>query len=305
MIVSDEEVCPEQRSRVNELLNCFQSSDEGDPENFIAAFDWEKYGVRIPYVIFITGRCGSTLLTNYLQNTELCGNPAEFFNESAVPFYNQPIGATNLAGYFTGLVKRNTTGGRFGFQIDPYRLNNFKQLVRFRNVFDERTVFFWMTRRDIVGQAYSFAKAKKSGIWHEYEANGGVSDTPPGNDAIALSDAQLWLELIQILKGEQAAYQFFAENGITPKELDYEGLVSDKYKVVIDVMQALFLRNADILLAIRSIEDKTRRLTYSDRYGRIAEFQTLYRHELKRVTETRRTVDVEALKRWAQEKVPN
>src|SRR5690242_16628012 len=51
---------------------------------FLTDFDWRTRSVSVTYVIFITGRCGSTLLTKALADTGLCGTPEEFFNEENI-----------------------------------------------------------------------------------------------------------------------------------------------------------------------------------------------------------------------------
>jgi hypothetical protein len=37
--------------------------------------DWDRLDVAVPYIIFMTGRCGSTWLTHLLRASNLCGAP--------------------------------------------------------------------------------------------------------------------------------------------------------------------------------------------------------------------------------------
>jgi hypothetical protein len=42
------------------------------------AFDWNGSTINSSYIIFITGRCGSTLLTHLIKSTQLAGDPDEY-----------------------------------------------------------------------------------------------------------------------------------------------------------------------------------------------------------------------------------
>ena len=62
-------------ARMIRLADCFPNAPPGAPPT--REFDWARSCVALPYVIFITGRCGSTLLTHLLAESGLCGNPDE------------------------------------------------------------------------------------------------------------------------------------------------------------------------------------------------------------------------------------
>src|SRR5580658_2414201 len=85
------------------------------------AFDWARSGVALPYVIFITGRCGSTLLTRLLAASGLCGNPDEFFNEEQMIDRAREWQTSDFRAYFRAAVRHTVTNRRFGFEIDPFR----------------------------------------------------------------------------------------------------------------------------------------------------------------------------------------
>ena len=66
------------QNRANPLLAVFPELREARYGG--SGYDWRGAGVDSVYVIYIAGRCGSTLLTHYLEDSRICGRPHEFFN---------------------------------------------------------------------------------------------------------------------------------------------------------------------------------------------------------------------------------
>jgi LPS sulfotransferase NodH len=274
------------------IAECFPDG----PGPALGGFDWRAHGIDRPYVIFITGRCGSALLTGMLAQTRLCGVPDEYFNESRGARLVPKFGAATFAEYFGRLVEHAGGNRRFGVVLDPFRFPAACEMLDFGSVFPaQKTEFFWLTRRDLVAQAWSFAKAKRSGLWHVYADGGEERSDPPDADLAAragISDPEWWRELIYILHGEQRLEQYFAETGIAPHRLDYETLIAEKTGTVAAVLRALGCAEGGIAAALPVLADTTRRHRYADWGGARASFSVRYAAELKEVTAARRTIDL-------------
>jgi LPS sulfotransferase NodH len=279
------------------LADCFPDTPPGAPP--LEAFDWERSGVALPYVIFITGRCGSTLLTRLLAESGLCGNPDEFFNEERIVDLAKEWATPDFAAYFHAVVEHSASNYRFGCEIDPFRFQQLRELIAFPEVFSpRRSVFFWMTRRDIVAQAWSYAKAKQTGLWQLF-ADGSekrLAAVEPG-DGSTIDDRRWWRELILLLENERTIEAYFAASGITPYRLDYEMLVADRQRTVVSVLQALFCGPEEIAQNLRVGADHTQRNRYEDWTGAMIDFCARYRSELREVELRRSAVDLEGLRR--------
>ncbi|HWB48157.1 MAG TPA: Stf0 family sulfotransferase [Stellaceae bacterium] len=278
------------------LADCFPDTPAGALP--LTEFDWARSGVAQAYVIFITGRCGSTLLTHLLAESGLCGNPDEFFNEERIVDLVREWGVGDFPSYFRAVVRHSVTNRRFGFEIDPFRFAQFRELVSFPVLFPpHRTVFFWMTRRDIVSQGWSFAKAKKTGLWHRF-ADGSEKRLAPLGEAggETISDGEWWREIIVMLMGERLMEDYFAAARITPYRLDYEMLVTDRLRTVIGVLQALSCGPDEIARHLGPPVDRTERNRYSDWHGAMIRFCDRYRNELRYIDRHRNDVDIDGLR---------
>jgi LPS sulfotransferase NodH len=278
------------------IADCFPDTPAGAPP--LREFDWARSGVALPYVIFITGRCGSTLLTHLLAESGLCGNPDEFFNEERIVGLAGELRTADFPAYFRAVVRHSVTNRRFGFEVDPYRFQQLRELVSFPDIFaPRRTVFFWMTRRDIVGQGWSFAKAKKTGLWQRF-ADGSEKRLAPLGDGEgdAVSDTEWWREIILMLTGERIMEEHFAASRITPYRIDYEMLVTDKRRTIVSVLRALSCGPDEIVRHLGPSTDHTQRNRYDDWDAAMIEFCDRYRTELRYVERHRSGADIDALK---------
>jgi LPS sulfotransferase NodH len=261
----------------------------------LRAFDWTGAGVAQPYVIFVTGRCGSTLLTHLIAASGLAGNPDEFFNEERIGELAAEWGTGDFAAYFAEVVRRSVSNRRFGFEIDPFRFEQLRELVSFADLFPpRRTVFFWMTRRDVVGQGWSYAMAKKTGLWHRF-ADGSEKRLPAAGGE-APSDAEWWREIILVLQGERIMEDFFAAARITPYRLDYEMLVTDRRRAVVGVLQALSCGPDEIARHLTAPADHTERHRYDGWHHAMIVFCDRYRTQLRYIDRHRADVDIDSLR---------
>lgn len=263
----------------------------------LRAFDWMRAGVALPYVIFITGRCGSTLLTHLLAESGLAGNPDEFFNEERAAGLARDWGTSDFVAYFREVVRRSVSNRRFGFEIDPFRFQQLRELVSFADVFPpRRTAFFWMTRRDIVAQGWSYAKAKKTGLWHRLADGGEIRHPTNDGSSDAIGDAEWWREIILTLTGERQIEEWFAAARITPYRLDYEMLVADRRRTIVGVLQALSCGPDEIVRHLGALSERTERNRYDDWDRAMILFCDRYRSELRYLDCHRADSDIDGLR---------
>ena len=255
---------------MNPLLSEFPET--GENGFLMTTFDWEKHGVHLPYVIFITGRCGSTLLSHMIKDTGLAGTPDEYFNEGFITSFCKDLEEKTFSNYFSHVVQKYSSGYRFGFEIDWYRLRHLEKILNVSNMFPaHRTTFFYMTRRDIVGQAWSYALAKATGVWHSF-AGQTLADRPPPPE---LSDEAIWREIHILLEAERQMEAFFLRHQITPLLLDYEQFVADKRGVLASMLVSLGCSMDDVLSKVAEIADKTERMP-GRQVGEIIKFKNKY-----------------------------
>ena len=279
------------------LADCFPDTPaDATP---LRAFDWARSGVALAYVIFITGRCGSTLLTHLLAESGLCGNPDEFFNEERIVELAKEWETTDFPSYFRAVVRHSVSNRRFGFEIDPFRFEQLRELISFPELFaPRRTVFFWMPRRDIVGQGWSYAKAKKTGLWHRFADGSEKRLHEPQGEAI--DDTEWWREIILMLMAERIMEDHFAAARITPYRLDYEMLVTDRQRTVVSVLQALSCGPDEIAHNLGPQTEHTERNHYDDWHPAMIEFCDRYRSELRYVERHRNDIDIDGLRQELQ-----
>lgn len=253
--------------------------------------DWDALGIAVPYVVFMTGRCGSTWLMHLLRDTGLCGTPHEFFNEGGIASWNRRIGAASVGAYIEGLARRYGSSGRFGFEIDVWRFFQLHPYLDFNRSFPSgRTVFLWMTRRDILAQAYSFATAKASGRWHVFRGTNPEAATPD-----APADVAIWQEIHRLLLRERRMTAFFAAQELRVHSIAYEDLVADRRMVLLRVLDLLGCPLDAALAAAETGEDRTERNAHAGKHTLLAGFAHRHRALLERVTAERDSFDPDTL----------
>lgn len=184
-------------------------------------------------------RSGSNLLAETLVSTLLCGLPLEYFNSEYESEFRDQWSLPSRASvqdYQGEVLSRTTTpNGVFGLKIHWHQLSNL--LMR---VFPDRTLqeslrelpylfpnihYIYLSRRDKVRQAVSYARALQTNIWWRIN---GIRD--PKELCI---EPRFNPEKIAALVGELKTYEaswesFFQQTGATPLRLTYEDLVPHK-----------------------------------------------------------------------------
>jgi LPS sulfotransferase NodH len=229
--------------------------------------DWQAHGVTHPYVIFMTGRCGSTWLTSILKNTGLVGNPGEFFNgDVAKRECRTPSG---LGDYFLSVVDRESTNGRFGIEIDAIRLKQIELFVDWPSVFPTGSAMtFFLYRRDILAQAWSWVSAKKSGLWH-IRAN---HTQPVSSIDMLPSEKELAKEIVRIRECEEYLEAFFQEQGYEPHYLDYELLFTELPTEIATLLKKLSVHDMELGETLASAPTSVSKIQYSEKHHLLADF---------------------------------
>jgi LPS sulfotransferase NodH len=202
------------------------------------------------YLICAVQRSGSTLLCEALKNTGLAGFPDEYFlcmegytwedsplarkhgvstNEDAISLIfeygttlNGVFGAKLMWNYFERAIEHLQ-------EIPAYRDLEAPQLLRalFPNLH-----YIWLTRRDRVQQAVSWAKAAKTGIWTRTE------EESPGIEPEF--DFELVDNLVRLIdEGERGWAHFFQACGVEPYRVLYSDVVRSYARTALSILDYL------------------------------------------------------------------
>lgn len=194
-------------------------------------------GAKRSYVTAMTGRSGSTWLATALKQLPEGGNPVEYLSNEGIPYYGRFEGPQDVTQFFSLLVERWRTGGTFGLKIDPLRLRWISTMIDMPRTFGpNQAAWVDMRRWNIVKQAFSFARAKRSGRWHQFhgEAAAAPEAIPP------IGDAAVWKEIFAICDSELYLEQFYQASGLQPLRIMYEELLDSKGQLLRRVHAHLF-----------------------------------------------------------------
>ena len=178
-------------------------------------------------MIVIAGRCGSTWLGRMLQDTHLVGAPNEWFNTQGLQALYERRAAHGFTDYVEKVALLHPV---FGFQINPERLFYLEELIDVDKSFSDFSVID-LHRRDFVAQAFSFARARKSGKWHNVIG-----------PRLDVSDEEVWQMIHYIVRYEQRIEKWYSKRGICPLRLAYEDIISDTDAVIIRILSNLSRR---------------------------------------------------------------
>jgi len=195
----------------------------GDFGGLDLRWDWNVI-VAPNYVICMTARSGSTVLTDQLKETRKLGEPYEFFNtRKMLPKQLRKCGASTFEEYWQYIRNRfSTQNGCFGMKICFWDFFAFIETGLFRKFFNG-TKFVYLRRDDIVAQAVSLYIASEGGVWHKRRNGtflGLASNKDVVYDSARISEKIAWLSL------EEARWRtFFSLAHIEPLDLAYEEVV--------------------------------------------------------------------------------
>jgi LPS sulfotransferase NodH len=216
-------------------------------------------GLARAYAIVMTGRCGSTWLATALEQIEGCGAPHEYFAEDAILSYARPAPGAGWGEVALDLVARHARGGAFGFKINPTRLGWLAAILDIGASFAHPGLaYIDMRRWNIVAQAQSFLRAKRSGDWHRFRDGRRLPGTPAMPD-LAAGDAAVWAEIEGILRQERQAEAYYAAAGIVPLRIWYEEIgAGGRHGLILRVGQHIGRPVA--LAEAQAVEDRTEKM---------------------------------------------
>lgn len=195
-----------------------------------------------PYVICMTGRCGSTWLATALAQLPQCGNPLEYLSEEGIAHYGQPDGSGSFVQYVASIIAQRRTGQAFGLKIDGLRLGWLSSVCDLVQSFpSSTTAWIDMRRLNLVKQAFSFARAKKTGIWHVQATDRNPEERiQKAQGELEVPDHAIWKEILSIIRSEKAMDSFYASAGLRPLRIVYEELLDSKPTLMLRVLAHLF-----------------------------------------------------------------
>lgn len=204
------------------------------PQDFSG--DIRGLGLERTYVIVMTGRCGSTWLATALAQLRYFGNPLEYFSEEGLPYYWTYDAPQPLRTVFRGILTRHSRHATFGFKINPQRLFWLGELIDVARTFSPpETAWIDMRRWNLVKQAFSFAVAKRSGLWHIFTDRPAPRSQSRSPDPLQISDKEVWRELLFIRKQETSIDSFYLQHGIEPLRIWYEELLDSSEHLLLRV----------------------------------------------------------------------
>lgn len=191
------------------------------------------------YLVCATPRSGSTLLCSLLNSSGVAGHPASYFDPRGVGEHADAWGIDRAsdgriddvfirAALVAGRTPNGIFGGRVMAETLPKLVDDLAaasdpgatdlELLAARL---GRLRFVHLHRSDVVAQAVSWARSLQTHFWHPGEAM-----APGGQDPCY--DEELIGELITRIETLEAGWAtWFANQGIVPYEVTYEGLAED------------------------------------------------------------------------------
>lgn len=200
------------------------------------------------YILCATPRTGSTLLCSLLSSTGVAGRPESFFREPDQRKWAARFGisvgedgACDYSEFVAGAMKfGSTANGVFGARVMwgtmSVLVSGLQPASGARRDVDVlegafgALRFVHLSRRDVIGQAVSWARAEQSGYWQHGDA--------------ARAEPRLDVEQVDALVGtiqdHNAAWEaWFAEQSVEPLLVEYESLASDPAETVRGVLKHL------------------------------------------------------------------
>ncbi|MDZ4739754.1 MAG: Stf0 family sulfotransferase [Alphaproteobacteria bacterium] len=253
-------------------------------QSHAAPLAWPNEHADRGFIICFTGRCGSTELVDVLCQSKLCGLPDEYFNEEFIPHHNLEWQSQDVSEYMRNLVVHRSLGRTFGFKIDGFRHRRLSEIVD-PNLHFPKSVFkfFYLTRRNLLEQSFSYASAKASGVWHVRDVPDAVGNIDPGH--FDITDRQLWEEFALILEQEFYFERYFIETALNVQRLDYEMMCASKTSVIADVMLALGCSVDQVGESLAGLKQNFRKLRYDGQKDRaMIEFRHRYAKHISYLT---------------------
>lgn len=180
---------------------------------------------ELVYCIAFTARSGSSWLVDLLTKTRKLGDPREYFNQEAASYAISQSGCRNVRDYFDHIRTVRQSDGVFGLKAAYHHMSKLMD-EGYGDLLERVDAWFLLRRRDYVAQAVSLYRASRSGVFHSYQRQGDIADTPYECSPIVRF-------ALGALVAEFHLAEYFRARAITPVELWYEDMVEEGAEAVI------------------------------------------------------------------------
>ena len=215
------------------------------------------------YVICGTPRSGSTLLCKMLSRSGQAGQPHSYFRAEDIAEWAEHWGISTTGGIETAAFDRSYIAemakvGRgktafFGLRIMYASLTEAKRrldraaadgqqatLVERLEAAFGPSLFIYLRREDILGQAVSLVRAQQTGLWH-LNADGSILEGTAKPPQPVYDGGRIAATLAELKRDNQAWDRFFAAHGIAPLKLTYEGVTAGPQQALAEILSHLGL----------------------------------------------------------------
>lgn len=182
---------------------------------FDPVFDFPQIRIEKRFILCTTPRCGSHFLGHQLQALGCFGYPLEYFNGGNWTTWQNRAAAAGCADTLDFIKSvRTGPGGVFASKLHHEHLAFFLTLEK--NPLSYR--YIHLKRKNLLGQAVSFARAQQTGAW--------ISDMPGAGQGIYDRDL-IARKVNAISQGNANWTSFLTSTGIDPLEIYYEDIIAD------------------------------------------------------------------------------
>lgn len=211
------------------------------------------------YIICGTPRSGSTLICEMLAASGVAGRPNSYFRPQDVAWWAGQWGVSLADGietpafdraYLEAMRKEGSAGtGVLGIRImysslieAERRLNRAAGVAgsaaeALRQAFGP-LLYIHLSRQDKLGQAVSLARAEQTGLWH-LRADGSVLEGGDVQPEPRYDGTRIAAVLGELERDDAAWDDYFAEHGLQPLRLTYEGVTAGPQQALADILVAL------------------------------------------------------------------
>lgn len=197
------------------------------------------------YIVAATYRSGSTLLCESLAVTGLAGDPKEYFHR----LNDTPLAQEDYLEFVRHTIRETATpngvfGAKFLWHHVAYLCDKVREFPEFRDrcLSSRETLaalfsnphYIRITRRDKLGQAISMAKARQTGVFHQFEGKEQTPQREPVFDAEAI---EYYLRKSRL---DDLAWQvYFDTFGIAPFIVEYETFLTRRDETTREILDFL------------------------------------------------------------------
>lgn len=211
------------------------------------------------YIICGTPRSGSTLLCGLLAATGVAGIPDSFFMRNLDPAWVREWGlpvrgdlgeVEYAAAYLEAAIRAGMGGtGLFGLRLMREYLGDLSAMIdkvhpglrsdraRLQAAFGD-VLYIHLSRDDKAAQAVSLVKAEQTGLWHVAPDGSELERLAPPREP-AYDFKRIARAVAELERYDAAWLAWFAEQGIEPLRIGYEGLSANPAGALARICHAL------------------------------------------------------------------